>query len=102
MVIGAASFIIMPQTRYIGHTGRANGAGLPDMQGQGHCRDQREIPSGRRPWNPTLKNEGFTRNTAAATFLITIRITTHFGFDQECLAANRMWLDYGTVTPCCL
>jgi hypothetical protein len=41
-------------------------------------------------------------NTAAATFLITIRITTHFGFDQECLAANRMWLDYGTVTPCSL
>jgi hypothetical protein len=41
-------------------------------------------------------------NTAAAAFLITIRIAAHFGFDQECQVANRLWLDYGTVTPCCL
>jgi hypothetical protein len=36
-------------------------------------------------------------NSAAATFLITVRIATHYGFEQECQAAQRMWLDYGAL-----
>jgi hypothetical protein len=38
--------------------------------------------------------EGLVRNSASAVFLVTFLIAKHFGFDEERLAAGRIWVEY--------